>query len=268
MSEADLRLSAIHIYPVKSCAGLALDAVALDHLGPSGDRRWMVVDAAGQFLSQRTLAHMALIEASVQSGGALQLRFQEALCQVPLPDSGSPRIAVSVWGDSVSALDAGEGAATWLSAVLGCECRLVYMPPQTLRRVDPHYARRGECVSFADGFPLLLISEASLEALNARLAQPVPMNRFRPNLVVSGCEPFAEDRWRRIRIGAVELEVVKPCSRCAIPSIEQSTAQRDPAINRALAGFRRFEGQILFGQNLLHGGPGELRRGDAVEVLD
>jgi MOSC domain-containing protein len=175
---------------------------------------------------------------------------------------------VRVWADEVAAVDAGEGAARWLGRLLRQDCRLVFMPPQTRRPVDPHYARRGETVSFADGFPLLLVSEASLAALNARLAQPVPMNRFRPNLVVAGCEAFAEDRWRRIRIGALELDVVKPCSRCAIPAIDQATGQRDPEINRALAAFRRFEGQILFGQNLLHAGPGALRRGDPVEVLE
>jgi uncharacterized protein YcbX len=151
---------------------------------------------------------------------------------------------------------------------LGLPCRLVYMPDSCQRLVDGHFARDGETVSFADGFPLLLISQASLDDLNRKLDNPVPMNRFRPNLVVNGCDPFAEDGWRRIRIGDVEFDVAKPCSRCVIPSIDQATAQRDGQINRVLAGFRRFNGQVLFGQNLLYQRAGTLTLGDSVEVLD
>jgi uncharacterized protein YcbX len=141
------------------------------------------------------------------------------------------------------------------------------MPDDARRRVQPLYARRGETVSFADGFPLLLISQASLDDLNARLDQPVPMNRFRPNLVVSGCEAFDEDRWQRIRIGTLEFDVAKPCSRCVMPSIDQATAQRDPQINRVLASYRRRDGQVYFGQNLLYPEYGSLAVGDTLEVL-
>jgi uncharacterized protein YcbX len=142
------------------------------------------------------------------------------------------------------------------------------MPDDAVRLVDGLYARDGETVSFADGFPILLISSASLDDLNSRLPSPVPMNRFRPNLVVSDCAPFAEDNWKRIRIGEMTFEVVKPCSRCAVPSIVQETAERDPHINRVLAGYRRFDGKIYFGQNLLYPQGGELRIGDKVEVLE
>lgn len=263
----DMRLSGIHIYPVKSCGGLDLEAVALDRFGPAGDRRWMVVDGEGSFLSQRTLPAMARVRVSALPDGGLLLAAEGAQCPVAIPGPGVPPVIVTVWRDSVTAVDAGDGAAAWLSRVLGRECRLVYMPDEARRPVDPGYASHGETLGFADGFPLLLISEASLGALNARLEQPVPMNRFRPNLVVSGCEPFAEDGWRRIRIGAVTLDVVKPCSRCAIPSIDQDTGERDRFINRALAAFRRFDGEILFGQNLLYPEPGEVRLGDPVEVI-
>jgi len=155
-----------------------------------------------------------------------------------------------------------------LSAQLGQPCRLVYMPDTCRRLVDGLYAREGETVSFADGFPLLLISQASLDDLNSRLDNPVPMNRFRPNLVVSGCDSFAEDGWRRIRIGDVEFDVAKPCSRCLIPSIDQATAHRDGQINRMLASYRRVNGQVMFGQNLLYQRAGTLSLGDSVEVLD
>ena len=142
------------------------------------------------------------------------------------------------------------------------------MPDTCNRLVDGLYARDGETVSFADGFPLLLISQASLDDLNSRLDKPVPMNRFRPNLVVNRCDRFAEDGWRRILIGDVEFDVAKPCSRCVIPCIDQATAQRDAQINRVLASFRRFNGQVMFGQNLLYRHAGTLTLGDPVEVLD
>lgn len=264
----DMRLSGIHIYPLKSCAGVDLPSVTLDRFGPAGDRRWMVVDAEGRFLSQRGLPVMALVSATPLPEGGLLLSRGDSRCPVAVPGPGAPPLAVTIWDDSVTAVDAGDGAAVWLTRALGRECRLVHMPGECRRPVDPAYARHGETVGFADGFPLLLISEASLAALNERLEQPVPMNRFRPNLVVSGCEPFAEDRWRRIRVGDVTLEVAKPCSRCAIPSIDQATGERDRFINRALASFRRFDGQILFGQNLLYRETGELRVGDEVEVLE
>ena len=158
-------------------------------------------------------------------------------------------------------------AAAWLSDRLGSACRLFYMPEDSVRLVDGLYAHNGETVSFADGFPILLISRASLDDLNGRLPSPVPMNRFRPNLVISGCAPFAEDDWKRIRIGDMVFDVAKPCSRCAIPSIVQETGERDPHINRALASYRRFDGKIYFGQNLLYQQPGRLQSGDQVEVL-
>jgi uncharacterized protein YcbX len=262
-----VQLSGITIYPVKSCAGINLDRVGLDRFGPVGDRRWLVVDERGRFLSQRDKARMALVQVEQVQGG-IRLSLGDASTEVEIPGSYAPELRVSVWGDSVRALLADSGAGQWLSGQLGQPCRLVYMPDSCRRLVDGHFARDGESVSFADGFPLLLISQASLDDLNSRLDNPVPMNRFRPNLVVNGCEPFAEDGWRRIRIGDVDFDVAKPCSRCVIPSIDQATAQRDGQINRVLAAFRRFNGQIMFGQNLLYQRTGTLTLGDALEVLD
>lgn len=268
----ELTLSGIHLYPVKSCAGLDLNTVKLDRFGPSGDRRWMVVDSDGQFLSQRQVPAMALIRVQPLDDGGLLLESGETGCRVARPGDDARELPATVWSDRVAAADAGNDVAAWLTQVLGRHCRLVYMPDEARRLVDTDYARQGETVGFADGFPLLLISEGSLAELNARLQAAghpaVPMNRFRPNLVVSGCAPFAEDGWKRVAIGDVELEVAKPCARCAIPSIDQSTAQRDPYINRALAAFRRFDRQIMFGQNLLYRHPGKLRTGDPVTVLE
>lgn len=262
-----MHLSGIYIYPVKSCAGLQLKTTGLDRFGPEGDRRWMVVGESGDFITQRDLPRMALIRATPAAGG-LQLRCGNAGVEVDTPAAGQPLRRVRVWSDHVQARDAGDDAAVWLSEQLGRACRLVYMPAESVRRVDGAYAREGETVGFADGFPLLLVSQASLDDLNSRLPAPVPMNRFRPNLVISGCEPFAEDGWQCIRIGAITFDVAKPCARCVIPSIVQETAERDRHINRALAAYRRVNGQVLFGQNLLYRQAGRLAVGDTVEVLD
>jgi len=264
---AVLRLSVLIIYPVKSCAGIDQASVQLGPFGPQNDRRWMLVDGAGQFVTQRNVLKLALMQTRLTETG-LTLSFGTESLDVAIPGADAQRRQVTVWADTLEALDAGDAVADWLFGALGLPCRLVYMPDNAARKVEPLYARRGELVSFADGYPLLLISEASLADLNERLDTPVPMNRFRPNLVVSGCEPFAEDGWRRIRVGTVEFDVVKPCARCAIPSIDQATAERDPQINRVLASFRRREGQIYFGQNLLYAAPGRIAIGDQVSVLD
>jgi uncharacterized protein YcbX len=261
-----MQLTDICIYPVKSCAGLSLPVSGLDRFGLSGDRRWMVVTPGGEFISQRSHPGMCRIVPAIASCG-IRLESAGTAIEVETPGEDAPELQVRIWSDRVPVRDAGETAAQWFGRQLGAPCRLVHMPEHAYRRVDGAYASRGETVSFADGFPLLLISRGSLEELNRRLPAPVPMNRFRPNLVVDGCKPFAEDDWRRIRIGALELDVAKPCARCVIPSIVQETAARDPHINRALASFRRVNGQIFFGQNLLYSVAGRLSAGDRVEVL-
>jgi uncharacterized protein YcbX len=176
---------------------------------------------------------------------------------------------VQVWQDRCRALLVDPAADAWLSEFLGRPVRLVWMPPETQRRVDPRYALSDDHTGFADGFPFLLISRASLDALNARLQTPVSMERFRPNLVVAGCPPHAEDQWQRLRIGDMEFRVAKPCSRCVIPTIDPDTGVRDPGAEplRTLSAYRRHQGKVYFGQNLLHCGSGVLAEGMAVEVL-
>jgi len=260
-------LSEINIYPVKSCAGVSLDTVQLDRFGPVGDRRWMLVGEQGVALTQRDRPRMALIIARLLPKG-LVLQLADDSIEVDVPDGRAEKCRVQVWGDEIDALDGGDAAALWLSEKLDVNCRLVYMPDNSFRTVDKNYAGAGQTVSFADGFPLLLISQASLDDLNSRLEAPVPMNRFRTNLVVSGCDPFEEDRWKRIRVGEIEFDVAKPCDRCSVPSIDQQTAGRDKSINRVLASYRRRDGKIYFGQNLLFRGTGILRLTSIVEVLE
>lgn len=262
-----MTLSGLFIYPVKSCAGIALTSARLDRFGLTGDRRWLLVDAGNGFLSQRSLPAMGQIMVAASDAG-LTLTFRGHELTVQTPTADAARRLVDVWGDRVEALDAGDAAAVWLSSLLERHTRLVYMADDAQRLVDTDYAVHGETVSFADGFPLLLTTEASLASINAALDAPVSMRRFRPNLVISGSAPFAEDGWRRLQIGDRVFTLAKPCARCAIPALDPDTGLVHPRLNKVLAAVRRKDGAILFGQNLLQSGSGGLRLGDAVQVLD
>lgn len=271
MADPRPRLAGIHIYPVKSCGGIELQRAELGDRGLRYDRRYMLVDGAGRFLSQRRLPRMALVSASI-SGDAMRLIAPGmAVLELPLEPAASelgPRLPVRVFGDVTEGTAVGAEADRWFGGFLQAECRLVYMPDDAARPVDPRYADRVDRVSFADGFPLLLFSEASLADLNSRLPEPVPEDRFRPNLVVSGAEAFEEDGWRRVRVGEVTLRVAKPCSRCTITTVEQSTGEKGQEPLRTLARYRRIENKVVFGQNLLHDAPGELAVEQPVEVLE
>lgn len=260
-------LTSIWIYPVKGVAGVSLEEAFVEPRGLANDRRWMFVDADGLFLSQRTHPKLALIRARVTPGGVVLEAPGQAPLAVPVPATDE-RVSVTVWSSTVAALPAGAGASEWASAFLETDCRLVYMPADTIRPVNPAYGRPGDHVSFADGYPALLASEASLADLNSRLAAPVPMNRFRPNLVVDGTEAFAEDGWSRIRIGEVVFRVVKPCDRCVVTTIDQKTGKAGKEPLRTLSRYRKKDGKVYFAQNLIPDAPGTLRRGDPVEVLE
>lgn len=250
----------------------ALDRASLDALGLVGDRRWMVVDAeSGRFLTQRLLPQMGRLHARWQGSEQLLLRApQMADIQVGLPDQSAELRAVTIWRDSLRVPDAGDQAAAWLSRFLGRACRLVQVPEARARQVDTAYAEVGDRVAFADGFPLLLIGQGSLDDLSARVGRPLEMLRFRPNLVVEGAAPFAEDGWKRIRIGSLELRVVKGCSRCIMTTLDPQTgvrsADREPLAT--LQGYRQRDGEVYFGQNLIACGQGELSVGMPVEVLE
>lgn len=266
---SDLQLSELYIHPVKSLGGIAVAHSAVDRFGLHDDRRWMVVDANDRYVTQRERPHMARI-ATRLDGERLSLAAPglPPLSVSPCAD-GEPR-EVTVWDDRVNARDCGEDAAAWLGEALGITCRLVYFPDQGQRQVDLAFAQPGDLTAFSDGFPLLLISQASLDDLNTRLAEAVPMRRFRPNLVVSGSTPYAEDGWRRLRIGDLSLRVVKPCSRCVIPTIDPATGQRHPEVEplRTLGEYRRRNNKIYFGQNVIADGKGDLAVGMPVTVLE
>lgn len=259
-------VSELAIYPVKSMGQVAVERLRFDALGPVGDRRWMVVDETGRFVTQRQLARLCLIRPTLLADG---LRLQApGMAPVEVQATDLPRRRVEVWHDRCEGIDAGDAVADWLGRFLQRPLRLVRFPDQQLRQIDPDYAQPGERTAFSDGFPLLLIGQASLDELNRRMSTPLSMRRFRPNLVISGAAPHAEDRWRRLRIGDLILRVVKPCSRCVIPSIDPDTAERGAEPLRTLATYRRRDNRIFFGQNVIVEGEGEIRRGMPVEVLE
>jgi hypothetical protein len=260
-------ISQLYLYPVKSFKGVRVDRARLDDRGFVGDRRYMLVDHNGRFITQRQISELVLFHATVNAAG-LQLAYQDKQIFVDRPDRES-LVDVQVWSDAVQAVDCGDAAADWLSSALEQSVRLVYMPDSSERKIDPAYATNGQLVSFADGFPLLLIGQTSLEDLCTRLGRTVVMERFRPNIVVSGCEAFAEDGWKRLRIGSTEFDIVKPCSRCVIPSIDPASAKKDPEVVRVLASYRRgSDRKTYFGQNLIHRSSGTIHIGDAIEVLE
>jgi uncharacterized protein len=260
-------LSQLHVYPIKSAGGVPIEAWDVDGRGLRHDRRWMLVDEAGRFMSQRRYRRMALVRVRIEPDHLAVEAPEMPPLEVPLrPRGGKPRLA-RVWNDLVEISTAASDADSWFGEFLGTRCSLVYLPDESMRQVDPAYGGTEDQVGLADGFPFLLVSEASLDDLNARLEHPLPMNRFRPNLVVGGCEPFAEDGWSLIRIGEITLRVVKPCARCTITTVDQSTAATSKEPLRTLASFRRAGNKVLFGQNLIHDDKGTLRTGDTVEVV-
>ena len=264
-------LSEINIYPVKSLKGISLKSALVEERGLQFDRRWMLVDENRQFITQREVPRMATIKLEVRVGGMKASRNGSSV-EVPLDPATGETAYVQVWGNKVKAEYYPQEIHKWFTDAIGAECRLVSMPLSTKRVVDPHYAVRvfQDTVSFADGYPFLLIGEGSLADLNTRLETPVPMNRFRPNLVVAGSEPFAEDTWKRIRIGSTEFHLVKPCARCVITTVDQATGIKDPREPLAtLSSYRNRNGKVLFGQNLIADSAGGMVRvGDEVEVIE
>jgi uncharacterized protein YcbX len=263
-----VRLTGIWIYPVKSLRGARHASAEVENCGLAGDRRWMLVDGNDRFYSQRELPQMSQIAARYDDDGLVLSTAGMAALRVPVPRGGVPR-RVTVWRDALPALDAGDAAADWLEQALGLRCRLMYQDNPAVRPVDAAYARPGDAVNLADGFPVLLASVESLGDLNRRLANKVEMLRFRPNLIVEGAAPWAEDGWRRLRIGSVVLRVAKPCDRCVMTTIDPATGERpDPEEPmRTLKTFRRDEtGRVLFGQNLIPEVMGAVREGTEVQI--
>ncbi len=260
-----LTLSELWIYPVKSLGGISLSQSEVEERGLQYDRRWMIVDESGVFITQRSVHAMALIDVAFSDGGFLlrHRSYTENSLFLPFEPISKNGINVRVWDDELPALTVSDELDSGLSKWFGRSVRLVLMPESSQRPVDPRFAKQNESVSFADGFPVLLIGQSSLDALNSKLKEPVSMQRFRPNLVVTGAEAFAEDTWTNVRIGTAEFSVVKPCARCVLTTVDPLTGQTGSEPLKTLASFRKQGNKILFGQNLL-ALSGTLNVGDTV----
>ena len=256
-----LRLTNIHIYPIKAAAGIPAATWEVDAFGLRHNRRWMVVDARGVVVTQRTHPRLALVHPTVHEDRLTLAAPGVPALVLSLGPAGTVVVKATVWDDTCDAMWLGPEPARWFTEVLGSPCELVYMPDGTVRPADPAYAPTGVRVSFADAFPFLLISEESLADLNRRLAEPLPMNRFRPNLVIAGGEPYVEDRLEKFEIGGIAFRAAKPCDRCAVTTTDQETTERGVEPLRTLATYRKVGGEVMFGQNLAHLGTGRLTVG-------
>ena len=269
---APLTLTGLYLYPVKSLGGYAVAEAEVTPRGLRHDRRWLLVDEHNRFLTQRQQPALALLAvAPAHNGFLLSHRQRPELLPLFVPFAATPErtLFVSIWDDWVWAWRGAAEAEEWLGEALGFACRLVYMSDMVRRDVEPNFNPEGQLVSFADGYPFLLVGDAALADLNARLAHPVPLNRFRPNLVFGGGQPYEDDAWEQFRIGQVPFRAVRGCGRCVLTTIDQATATKSAGGEplRTLATYRRAESSTLFGQNVTGPGHGRLRVGDALTVL-
>ncbi len=253
-------LTDIIVYPVKGCRGISRDRASIWDTGLMWDREWMIVDRDGTFVSQRTVPALARIETATDLNALVLRAPVHGRLFLPLALFGGPSREVTVHRDRMHAIDCGDRAAEWLRAVLGGDYRLVRKDAGTVRPV-PSRARPDARTAFADAFPLLAIGSPSLRDLNARIAarggEPLRMDRFRPNLVVDGCAPYAEDAWREFRIGEITFVGEKPCTRCSVTTVDQQTGVRGTEPLATLATYRKTADGVIFGTNVTHRGPGE-----------
>ncbi len=272
MSSIEAKVSGIYFYPVKSCAGTETGGAYIEEKGLPHDRHWMVVNPNGKFLTQRELPKMALIKPRLEYDRLVISGIEEpSVLEIPIVTTGERR-KVEIWGNYCEAMDDGALASEWLSQYLGVECYLVHMANDFVREKKKSYGR----FEFADSYPFLIVSEESLEDLNEKIAanggQEISMDRFRPNIVVNGCAAFAEDSWAKVTIGEVDFDVVRPCIRCPIPTIDQKNSQRGKEPLKTLASYRKValggkKSGVIFAQKAVHLNSGLIAVGDEVNVL-
>ncbi|MBT8377974.1 MAG: MOSC domain-containing protein [Ignavibacteria bacterium] len=263
------KLSQINVYPIKSLAGIPLQSSFVDERGLIHDRRWMLVYENGMFFTQRDHPQMALLQPSIEKN-ILKVSHKHSKTdelEIPLVPDGSSEIDVTVWDDKCIAQTYSTQIDEWFSNVIGIKCRLVFMPDSFRREINNEFVQN-KSVGFADAYPFLIIGKESLKKLNGHLKVPLPMNRFRTNFVFSGGSPFDEDTWKRIKIGDVVFDVIKPCARCVITTVNQSTGEKGKEPLAALSKFRRVNGKVLFGQNMVADSAGEININLQIEVLE
>lgn len=257
------KIKELFIYPIKSLGGISVKEAETTDRGFKYDRRWMVVNFNGDFLTQRSIPQMALITVDIYND-SLVLRYKKSSEQfeVKMNETTGKNLLAKVWDDAVETLHVSYSVDEWLSMVLQIKCKLVYMPQKSIRYVDEKYTENKEVTSLSDGYPFLLIGQSSLDDLNSRLTQNIPMNRFRPNIVFSGGIAFDEDKWNSFNIGEVVFYPVKQCSRCVVITTDQETGERNNEPLATLSSYRKINNKVMFGQNVIHKGKGIVKVGD------
>lgn len=265
-----LLLSEIYIYPIKSLGGISLKESVVENRGLKFDRRMMLVDESGMFITQRIYPEMALLKTEIINDELVVYHsVNKHSIKIPIKEtdySNKKRMSVVIWDDKCNAIVVSEEADKFFSDILKINCRLVYMPDNEKRIVDPNkkYVIEEHIVSFADGYPFLIIGQSSIDELNKRMNKPLPINRFRPNFVFTGGNPFEEDNWNSFLIGDIKFKAVKPCARCVITTTDQQTAERNDEPLKTLSTFRKVGNKVLFGMNLIAYGTGKVKIGDSI----
>ena len=263
-----MELTGLHIYPVKSLAGLSLSSSAVTPRGLKHDRRYILIDNKGGFLTQRHFPHMAHLHPEATENGWLIRHKLNPAWQIEIPyvwESG-PEIQAPIWKDAPLALEADAETNEWFTDMLHVPCRLAFMPDHSHRQIDPDFSRPGEYVSFADGYPLLMVGESSLADLNSRMDTPVGMDRFRPNLVFTGDEAYAEDGYGAFSIGELKFRGVKTCARCVLTTVDPETAKKGTEPLKTLTQYRNVKGRIIFGMNVIPEDEGTLEVGMRINL--
>ncbi|WP_293312228.1 MOSC domain-containing protein [Pedobacter sp. UBA5917] len=263
-------ISGLYIYPIKSLGGISLDQARLEERGLQYDRRWMLVDEEGTFITQRKYFELAMLAVNIVDGRLVISHKTQADQQVSflLDEDNGKSFPVVIWNDTAIGVEVSATVSNWFSDFLKFKVRLVKMPVTEKRMVDPRYASNDEVVSFADGYPCLLIGQSALDGLNEKLQNAVKMDRFRPNFVFTGGTPHIEDSFKTFYIGETLFSAVKPCARCVLITIDQQTGEKGQEPLRTLAGYRTAGKKILFGQNLLHQHSGIIKLGDELKVVE
>jgi len=260
-------ISQLYIYPVKSLGGIALQQAQVTSRGLQYDRRWMLIDENNHFLSQRKYPQMALFDVSIQEEGLkIKHRPSQESTLIPYQPQTNIDVEVDVWDSLCTGTYVSCEVDEWFTRLLNINCRLIYMTDNSMRQVDERYAGPDHITSFSDGYPILLTSEASLADLNSRLAAPVNMSRFRPNIVISNTDPYLEDRMQHFELGSISFYGVKPCARCVMIGVNPLTADTDTEPLKTLASYRKGNNKVYFGQNLIHNGEGVIKVGDEVVI--
>lgn len=264
-----MTISQLFVYPIKSLGGIEISKAQVTDRGFKHDRRWMLVDSQHRFMTQREIPQLALLKTSIEQEQLIVTHSIQTgnSIRFPLGLSNENKIQVTVWEDECEALEAGKEINAWFSRQLNMECKLVYMPDESLRKVDPDYSIDNEITSFSDAYPFLIIGQSSLNDLNSKLSAPIPMNRFRPNIVFEGGYAFEEDEMEHFVINTIEFFGVKPCARCVVTTIDQQKAEKGKEPLSTLSTYREKNNKIYFGQNLLHKGNGLIQKGDELHIL-